>query len=71
MPSFNTSLSLSPIASYLQTRSWQGLEVKLGDTRPSEVIEGMRGVATHYTHEDHVYTNFLYNNYKTFKIVKK
>ena len=41
----------SVVAAFLQSRSWQGLEQKLGETPVSEVVEGRTGLATSYTHE--------------------
>ena len=42
--------TVSVLASYLQTRSWQGLEKKLGETSVVGVVEGLKGVPSHYTH---------------------
>ena len=38
-------------AEYLQSRSWQGLEQRLGETEVTEAVEGTTGVAAAYTHE--------------------
>ena len=38
-------------AEYLQSRSWQGLEQRLGETKVTEAVEGTTGVAATYTHE--------------------
>ena len=43
---------LPPIAAeYLRSRSWQGLEQRLGETEATEAVEGTTGVAAAYTHE--------------------
>ena len=39
------------LAAYLEHRSWQGLEQKLGETEVGVAVEGRSGVATAYTHE--------------------
>lgn len=38
-------------AEYLRSRSWQGLEQRLGETEVTEAVEGTTGVAAAYTHE--------------------
>lgn len=38
-------------AGYLQSRSWQGLEQRLGETEVTEAVEGTTGIAAAYTHE--------------------
>lgn len=38
-------------AEYLRSRSWQGLEQRLGETEVTEAVEGTTGVAATYTHE--------------------
>merc|ERR1712142_411378 len=38
-------------AGYLQTRSWQGLEQKLGQTEVKKASEGERGIAMGYDKE--------------------
>ena len=39
------------IGSFLQTRSWQGLEQKLGETPVAMAIEDRSGIPICYTHE--------------------
>ena len=39
------------IGSFLQTRSWQGLEQKLGETPVTMATEGRSGIPICYTHE--------------------
>ncbi|XP_041064914.1 2-(3-amino-3-carboxypropyl)histidine synthase subunit 2 isoform X2 [Carcharodon carcharias] len=39
-------------ASFLATRSWQGLEQKLGETSVSKAVEGRKGIAIAYEGED-------------------
>jgi len=38
-------------AEYLASRSWRGLEQKLGETPVTKAVEGREGVAAGYTHE--------------------
>ncbi|KAI8509022.1 Diphthamide biosynthesis protein 2 [Branchiostoma belcheri] len=38
-------------ASFLQSRSWQGLEQQLGETEVTTAVEGRRGIAAGYSHE--------------------
>ena len=38
-------------ASFLQTRFWNGLEQKLGQTEVVDAVEGRTGIASGYTHE--------------------
>ena len=40
-----------PGAGYLQNRSWQGLEQKLGQTEVKKATEGERGIAMSYDKE--------------------
>lgn len=39
------------VGSFLQTRTWKGLEQKLGETPVTTAIEGRSGVPVCYTHE--------------------
>ena len=39
------------IAHYLHSRTWQGLEKKLGETEITTAVEGRRGIAVGYSHE--------------------
>eukprot|EP00112_Aurelia_sp_Birch-Aquarium-sp1_P009642 Seg2100.8 transcript_id=Seg2100.8/GoldUCD/mRNA.D3Y31 product="hypothetical protein" protein_id=Seg2100.8/GoldUCD/D3Y31 len=43
-------------AHYLHTRSWQGLERKLGETEVIDAIEGRSGIAMGYSHEPEIKT---------------
>jgi len=38
-------------AEYLQSRSWQGLKQRLGESEVSIAVEGTTGIAASYTHE--------------------
>ena len=38
-------------AEYLQSRSWQGLKQRLGESEVSTAVEGTTGIAAAYTHE--------------------
>ena len=44
------------IAYYLHSRSWQGLERKLGETEVIDAVEGRSGIAMGYSHEPEVKT---------------
>jgi len=46
----NNSLSLLP-ASFLESRSWRGLEQQLGQTPISKAVQGRRGIAIAYEDE--------------------
>ncbi|XP_038649988.1 2-(3-amino-3-carboxypropyl)histidine synthase subunit 2 isoform X1 [Scyliorhinus canicula] len=51
----NDALAISQshsAASFLATRSWHGLEQKLGETSVSKAVEGRRGIAIAYEGED-------------------
>nr|BAE02340.1 unnamed protein product [Macaca fascicularis] len=41
----------SPAASFLSSRSWQGLEPRLGQTPVTEAVSGRRGIAIAYEDE--------------------
>lgn len=41
-------------ADFLASRSWQGLEQKLGETSVTTAVEGRKGIAAGYTHETDV-----------------
>jgi len=51
----NSNLGLTELsfdlAEYLASRSWRGLEQKLGETPVTKAVEGREGVAAGYTHE--------------------
>ena len=38
-------------ASFLASRSWKGLDARLGQDKPAEIEEGRTGIAASYTHE--------------------
>ncbi|NXO05363.1 DPH2 synthase, partial [Rhinopomastus cyanomelas] len=42
---------ISPAASFLESRSWRGLEQQLGQTPISKVVQGRRGIAIAYEDE--------------------
>ncbi|NWW42751.1 DPH2 synthase, partial [Pedionomus torquatus] len=42
---------ISPAASFLESRSWQGLEQQLGQTPVSKAVQGRRGIAIAYEDE--------------------
>lgn len=49
----NMKLALHHTAGgFLASRSWQGLEAKLGETDVKDVVEGTCGIAASYSHED-------------------
>ena len=39
------------LAEYLSSRSWRGLEQKLGETPVTKAVDGRKGIAAGYTHE--------------------
>uniref|UniRef100_A0A7M4FKE6 Uncharacterized protein n=1 Tax=Crocodylus porosus TaxID=8502 RepID=A0A7M4FKE6_CROPO len=45
------TLDLAEITSFLQSRSWQGLEQQLGQTPVRKAVEGRRGIAIAYEDE--------------------
>ncbi|KFP59290.1 Diphthamide biosynthesis protein 2, partial [Cathartes aura] len=44
---------ISPAASFLESRSWRGLEQRLGATPVSKAVQGRRGIAIAYEDEGH------------------
>ncbi|NXV13721.1 DPH2 synthase, partial [Cepphus grylle] len=44
---------ISPAASFLESRSWRGLEQQLGQTPVSKAVQGRRGIAIAYEDEGH------------------
>uniref|UniRef100_A0A8C0IFN1 2-(3-amino-3-carboxypropyl)histidine synthase subunit 2 n=1 Tax=Bubo bubo TaxID=30461 RepID=A0A8C0IFN1_BUBBB len=44
---------ISPAASFLESRSWRGLEQRLGQTPVSKAVQGRRGIAIAYEDEGH------------------
>ncbi|MGH0163597.1 UNVERIFIED_CONTAM: hypothetical protein FKN15_077074 [Acipenser sinensis] len=46
-----TVAQTNPAASFLASRSWQGLEQKLGETPVTKAVEGKRGIAIAYEEE--------------------
>ncbi|XP_051480619.1 2-(3-amino-3-carboxypropyl)histidine synthase subunit 2 [Apus apus] len=44
---------ISPAASFLEARSWRGLEQQLGQTPVSKAVQGRRGIAIAYEDERH------------------
>ncbi|XP_058887635.1 2-(3-amino-3-carboxypropyl)histidine synthase subunit 2-like isoform X2 [Acipenser ruthenus] len=46
-----TVAQTNPAASFLASRSWQGLEQKLGETPVTKAVEGRRGIAIAYEEE--------------------
>ena len=36
---------------FFSSRAWKGLEQKLGETEVSSAVEGIRGIAAGYSHE--------------------
>ncbi|XP_008568617.1 PREDICTED: diphthamide biosynthesis protein 2 isoform X2 [Galeopterus variegatus] len=44
-------VEISPAASFLSSRSWQGLEPRLGQTPVTEAVSGRRGIAIAYEDE--------------------
>ncbi|XP_068262829.1 2-(3-amino-3-carboxypropyl)histidine synthase subunit 2 [Nyctibius grandis] len=44
---------ISPAASFLESRSWRGLEQQLGQTPISKAVQGRRGIAIAYEDEGH------------------
>ncbi|NXT00488.1 DPH2 synthase, partial [Jacana jacana] len=44
-------VEISPAASFLESRSWRGLEQQLGHTRVSKAVQGRRGIAIAYEDE--------------------
>ncbi|KFQ39378.1 Diphthamide biosynthesis protein 2, partial [Mesitornis unicolor] len=44
---------LSPAASFLESRSWRGLEQQLGQTPIAKAVQGRRGIAIAYEDEGH------------------
>ncbi|XP_075615713.1 2-(3-amino-3-carboxypropyl)histidine synthase subunit 2 isoform X1 [Balearica regulorum gibbericeps] len=44
---------ISPAASFLESRSWRGLEQQLGQTPISKAVHGRRGIAIAYEDEGH------------------
>lgn len=39
------------LAEYLASRSWRGLEQKLGETAVTKAVDGRKGIAAGYSHE--------------------
>ncbi|XP_061860043.1 2-(3-amino-3-carboxypropyl)histidine synthase subunit 2 [Colius striatus] len=46
-----TLAEISPAASFLESRSWRGLEQQLGQTPVSKAVQGRRGIAIAYEEE--------------------
>lgn len=46
-------MEISPAASFLESRSWRGLEQQLGQTPVSKAVQGRRGIAIAYEDEGH------------------
>ncbi|NXS60149.1 DPH2 synthase, partial [Brachypteracias leptosomus] len=44
---------ISPAASFLESRSWRGLEQQLGQTPVAKAVQGRRGIAIAYEDEGH------------------
>ncbi|XP_057281823.1 2-(3-amino-3-carboxypropyl)histidine synthase subunit 2 [Pezoporus wallicus] len=47
----NALAEISPAASFLESRSWRGLEQQLGQTPVSKAVQGRRGIAIAYEDE--------------------
>ena len=51
MKPFTDKITLN-LAEYLSSRSWRGLEQKQGETPITKAVEGRKGIAAGYTHEE-------------------
>lgn len=51
MQRFTDKITLN-LAEYLSSRSWRGLEQKQGETPVTKAVEGRKGIAAGYTHEE-------------------